>query len=848
MSESTVVGQLSLELGISTDSLAEQLRSASGTAERTLTRNFSGIGKKIGKLLGAAALVGFTKSCINLGSDLAEVQNVVDTTFSSMADKVNQFASAAQTQFGLSETVAKQYMGTLGAMSTSMGFTEKQAYEMSEAIAGLSGDVASFYNMTSDEAFTKLKSIWTGETESLKEIGVLLTQTNLDQYALNNGFGKTTAQMTEQEKVMLRYQYTMSALSKAQGDFAKTSDSWANQTRILSLQFDSLKATLGQGLINVFTPILKAINGLISKLQTLAEKFKSFTEALFGKSETTSVLQEVASSATDVSSGIDGITSSAKKAQRMLAGFDKITKLDSGTSSDSTGTTGTASGGTTTQGTASLEEATKSQSVIEKMIDRLKDKLNGFTGWLNKNFSKSVSEAIPKVLSVFEGGFRNIKDVWNDCSTLGEPIKKVLNEDFPLWINAFITTSANQFNLWGTTANTIFSDVWNGSIYPILEGLITMGLPFIYQFSTEWINTSSTLLTEINDIFNMIWEDAISPIVGKLTGFVLEVGGILSEAWNEHGAAIFEKIRKAIETISDIVKNIWNTVLKPIIDLVCKAVEKLWNDHLKGVVETVIDSIVNIAHYLLDFWNNTLAPLINFLVDTLGPIFTKIFGGILGVVTECIGGAIDAIGDIFSALEGIVQFITGVFSGNWKQAWEGVKKIFSGIWNALVNVIKAPLNLLIGFINTILSGIATAVNAVIKALNKLSFTVPDWVPGIGGKKFGFDIDLITALQIPKLAQGGYVKANTPQLAMIGDNKYQGEVVAPEGKLAKLLDEAIARGGTGFDAEILRILKEILRLLESLDLNIVIDGKKLKDIIVSKINENTMSTGVCEIIT
>ena len=165
-----------------------------------------------------------------------------------MSSGINSFAQTAITQFGLSETAAKKYAGTFGAMSKAMGLSESAAYEMSTAVTGLTGDVASFFNLSADEAYTKLKSIWTGETETLKDLGVVMTQTALDNYALNNGFGKTTKNMTEQEKLMLRYRYVMSSLSDAQGDFARTQDSWANQTRVLSLRFESLKATLGQAL------------------------------------------------------------------------------------------------------------------------------------------------------------------------------------------------------------------------------------------------------------------------------------------------------------------------------------------------------------------------------------------------------------------------------------------------------------------------------------------------------------------------------------------------------------------------------------------------------------------------
>lgn len=133
-----------------------------------------------------------------------------------MTAQVDEFAKSAAQSFGLSETMAKRYTGTFGAMAKAFGFTEKQAYEMGTTLTGLAGDVASFYNLSQDEAYTKIKSVFTGETESLKDLGVVMTQTALDSYAMANGFGKTTSKMTEAEKVALRYAFVQDQLLAAQ--------------------------------------------------------------------------------------------------------------------------------------------------------------------------------------------------------------------------------------------------------------------------------------------------------------------------------------------------------------------------------------------------------------------------------------------------------------------------------------------------------------------------------------------------------------------------------------------------------------------------------------------------------
>ena len=223
------VGEISLDLTIDERKFNKEVANIKKTADATgkkLSSSFSGVEKAFAGITstvkkGAAVLAGafaikgiadFGKECLNLGSDLQEVQNVVDVTFPRMKEQINSFAKDAAASFGLSETMAKRFSGTFGAMATAFGFSEKQAAEMGTTLTGLAGDIASFYNISQDEAYTKLKSVFTGETEALKDLGVVMTQSALDAYAMANGFGKTTAKMTEAEKVALRYSFVQNQL------------------------------------------------------------------------------------------------------------------------------------------------------------------------------------------------------------------------------------------------------------------------------------------------------------------------------------------------------------------------------------------------------------------------------------------------------------------------------------------------------------------------------------------------------------------------------------------------------------------------------------------------------------
>lgn len=161
----STLGELNVRITADTSNYTRQLNDVQAQTNRAMSRVnnvISSVKKTVAATLGAVAIVNFGKSCIQLGSDLAEVQNVVDSVFTTMSDSVNKFAKSAASSYGLSETMAKKFVGTFGAMATSFGYTESEALKMSTTLAGLSGDVASFFNITQEEAYTKLKSVFTG--------------------------------------------------------------------------------------------------------------------------------------------------------------------------------------------------------------------------------------------------------------------------------------------------------------------------------------------------------------------------------------------------------------------------------------------------------------------------------------------------------------------------------------------------------------------------------------------------------------------------------------------------------------------------------------------------------------
>ena len=706
------VGQIGLDLVVNQNQFDRQMR------------GITNIASKAGKILAGAfaikKITEFTSACLDLGSDLAEVQNVVDVTFSKMNEQVNNFAQNAVFQFGLSETMAKQYTGTFGAMAKAFGFVESEAYAMSTTLTGLAGDVASFYNITQGEAYTKLKSVFTGETESLKDLGVVMTQTALDQFALANGYGKTTAKMTEQEKVALRYAFVQQQLSLAQGDFARTSDSWANQVRILKLQFDSLRASLGQGFIAALTPVIKVINTIMGKLVQLANVFSAFMKRLFGvKSDSSSGIGAVASDVSSATNAMDnlsnstsGVGSAAKKAAKEikgLMGIDEINTISS-TSSDSDSGSGDSSG----IGNIGMDDWDFSQQ--EKATDELLSKVEVFADKV-RNIFKNISNFIKKhkeiILSIIGGLVSGIIAFFiaGNWGAITGAIASVIG-----WIE-LIPTALGLAGLALTTPAALIA----GAV-----AVVTTAFLYLWQTSDSFRNA---LINGWNALVS-----ALTPYFKAIMGALKLVGDFLVTVLKPILFLLWDAWCTVVDNIVKVTMSLWTNCIAPVVKFLGECLKKII-DGLNEIWQAWNPTIEKIGEILIVIWNNCLKPVINWL----GNEFIQAFRN----VGNYIKPILESLKIMFG---GLIDFIVGVFTGNWQKAWQGVQNIFRGIFDGLTNIAKKPLNAIID-----------AINAMIRGLNKIK--LPNWIPGFGG--MGINIPTI-----PKLAKGGIVDA--PTIAMVGE--------------------------------------------------------------------------------
>lgn len=756
-----------------------------------------------------------------------------------MSEQVNAFAKNSITQFGLSEKMAKQYMGTFGAMSKSFGFTEESAYEMSKTMTGLVGDVASFYNISQDLAAVKLKAVWTGETEGLKDLGVVMTQTALEEYALQKGMGKTISQMSEAEKVALRYAFVQDKLAGAMGDFARTSDGWANQTRVLSLRFEQLKATLGQGFITLFTPIIKGINVVLSGLQKVANVFNSVIGKIFGKQS-----EAISNISTDYvgmgESAMDSaneVVSASKKAQKAVMGYDKLNilsnKKDSGSNTNDTSVPNLGGG---VVNTPTIQDNTSSG--LDSIISKITSKINDFIKPLKSISFDPLINSLGKLKDAFLPFAKNIFSglEWAYFNLLVPLAKFTIEKVIPTFLN-LLSGALKILNPILTSFKDIFVPIWENLLKPLLSwtgGIIIdvlKGVADALSNIGDWMSSHQSVVDGI--VFSLgtffgLWE------LTKLMTFIQMSGGI-SGSFNTIKDAIkactIEKIKDKIETLKII-----GLYAKDFIVSLAQGTAAL----IKNAAQWVIETGAKIASTVAT-WSSvaatTAATAATWLFNAALTVLNSPITLVIGAITLLCGGiyllikhwddvkaAAGACWDwIVSVWNGacewfnttIIQPIGNFFSGMWDglkngahNAWEGIKSIFSKVgeffgnvfgnaWQKVKDIFSVGGRIFDGIKEGIVSSFTQIVNAIIRGINKVvsvPFNGINWALGkikgidiLGFKPFDW-ISTIGVPQIPELAEGAWFKARNPQLAIVGEGKHN-EIVAPEPKL----DEAIDRG-------------------------------------------------------
>lgn len=427
------------------------------------------------------------------------------------------------------------------------------------------------------------------------------------------------------------------------------------------------------------------------------------------------------------------------------------------------GTRGGESGGASVTDPAEMFETVTVDSKVKTAVDHAKGYLAEFGSWLSGIFNPMLQQTVETGQNILPGLF----------------------ESFDM----------------------VCSDIWNLALLPLLDSMTTMGIPMFVEFVTQCVATLEPLFGLTKGLFDRIWKDAVAPALELLGRIWVDCVTILYDAWHEYGEPIFESIREAIDETAKILNDAWDKYVKPIFDTFMELTDRLWEKHLRPLAERFVEVCYKAVQVLVEFWRGAVNPFVQWFADSFGPIIRdvlEVVGVAFGTLGAIIAGIIES---ALLVLEGFLDFLHIGFTQGWDEAWQNVGNIFRSVFNGIVQVAE------------------NAINYIVDSLNNLSFDVPEWVPKIGGEKFGFNLDRV---HLPRLASGTVVPPRAGEFAAIlGDNNRETEVVSPISTMKQAFKEALSemQGGN-----------------RDIHLTLNLDGRVIYDDVVKRNRQAKKQTG------
>lgn len=264
----------------------------------------------------------------------------------------------------------------------------------------------------------------------------------------------------------------------------------------------------------------------------------------------------------------------------------------------------------------------------------------------------------------------------------------------------------------------------------------------------------------------------------------------LQQLWQQYGQPVFAGAAEALHGLSQLAQAVYTTVVQPILAALKNGLAELWQAHLLPLWESLKLCLSQLGETLLQCWNSVLLPLGLWIVETFGPAFAQLGVFLTGAFTAVAGAAADLARLAVQVFTGLLES-AAVFAAAFGAAFTGmgavVTEAFRGIWDFAVKAVNG----IIGCVNGLIRGVTAAINLVVEALNRIHLDIPDWVPGYGGRTLGFHLDTLPAPQIPYLATGAVIPANSPFLAVLGDQKRGTNIETPLETMVEAFREAQA---------------------------------------------------------
>lgn len=864
---SATVGEIGLNLVLNRQGFSKSLNAVQEQAN-SVSNKMSAKLKKLGTAVVAAfsvaAVKNFGQQCIESAAEVNAANSQFEQTFGSMQSQAESAIATVSKNSGILKTRLQGVGTSIYAFAKTTGMDSADALNMMQEALQVTADSAAYYDRSLEDTAESLKSFLKGNFENDAALGLSCTETTRNT-AANKLYGKSFTELSESQKQLTLLEMVKDAnkLSGAIGQASRESDGWENVTGNLKESWNQLLAVIGKPILQVATNIVQKLSSAIAKLTEYAKGAINALSKLFNwdGDDTANSISAAASSAENLtdeaesgSNSLESVTESAEKAKNSVAGFDKlnvITKSDSG-GSDTSASSTSASNGTsvannvvkdTNSGVSGAFKNLYEKSGFKGFVDNVQKGINK-VDWsaIGKNCESIFKNSVPiaqnyltqvqKVgksafgaVGSFVGGVVQVSG--KRLQTLTGSVAKWLDKDKNK-INGFITTIGDNFSKGYDNLSTFFEkgfDVIGQSVdrvRPQMEDAISnllsgftdfggaVGTIFSEGFSlateslVKWIDNDGATIGEFFDNIQLQMADVMNFVGGVFS----DIGNFLLGWWDgEGGSEIFQNVCDMFLNIGATLMNVYNDWIMPAWNFIVGVFQSAWTDCLKPIFEQLWTVFGKVCDCIATIWNNWLSPLVNFISDTLGPVFNTVLRNIQSIFETVFRVIGDVVGGILKSFGGLIDFITGVFSGNWEKAWNGIKDFFGGIWDGIWGIIKGFVNLIIDGINLLLTGIYTVVAAIVNTIGGIA----DAIGSIFGQEWGWSMPNEPVL-IPHLATGGLVKA--PTLAVVGDNAGANsgnpEVIAPLSKLQGMINTSNGED-TVILGEILSYLKKLYEM-------------------------------------
>lgn len=724
--------------------------------------------------------------------------NLFTASMGQYAKEAQEYAENVGEIMGIDPAKWMRNQGVFNTLLSGFGSVADRSYLMSKNLTQLGYDISSFFNISVEDAMQKLQSGISGELEPLRRLGYDLSQAKLEQTALTLGIEKSVSAMTQAEKAELRYYAIMTQVTTAQGDMARSLEAPANQLRIFQAQLTQASRAIG----NIFIPILQKILPIAIAVLRIVRELADAIAKLFHFKLTKidySGVGNLASGAEDAAAGFDDATSAAKELKKSVMGFDELNILNGNTASGS-GSAGMPSG----SGFDFELPEYGFLNDVSKQADEVTQKLKNALPWILAigaglaawKLGPKLGLDLQKTIGLAVGIFGALTLVQNILDSI---VNGVTEENMTGMIFGMTLAVTGLYVALGPVA---------GGITAIVSGLAVLAVAFSdaeksgWNFQNQMLAIAGILAAGVG--IGILIGSWIPLLIAMIASLLLSI-----TVSTGHGQELINGVKETLQGFIDFFAGIFTGDTKR----TAKGIEGIFSG-LKGIIGSVIDGIRDWLNGLLDWIDKKTNGKLKPLITGIKAIVTAVFGNI----KQTVGNVINEIKTIFS---GLIKFISGVFSGDFDKAWEGIKDIFKGIWNTIIDLLN-------GAINIIIKGL----NWLIKQMNKISFDVPSWVPFVGGKSIGVNIDYISENVLPHLAKGAVIPANDEFLAVLGDQTRGNNIEAPEGLIRKIVRE---ESGSSGEVHVTIVLDSVT-------------GKKLFETVVRENNAVVRATGASPLVT